>query len=350
MDQNDHVPRIVTATRATPRAPPPDGAEERRAGHSGHQVLAYDADAGPNAWLCLRAAAGQRNADLFKVAPAQRRGPQPTPRDEDNSTSFSLTVLCATTASALISTLHHHLFLGFACPRSRRRTAHHPAPTAHCCSLNVTLYLIVALSATTFVFSWSPWWCWPSCAATLLHHPVLLLAVLRSQAAPDAGNTRSVSWAAAAAAGGGVGGVLGGCWSASQQQRVLAAGPEGGAALHRGAGQRLADQDRTATRRALTSTSAATPSFTTNGPAHQASAPVAAARALLHLHSTAAFVRRLSMPDKLPAICPEVGAALGLLGLGGWWLGARSGGAGGAGCWAGVEFSVSGAHSSVKAE
>ncbi|CDQ79049.1 unnamed protein product [Oncorhynchus mykiss] len=126
MDQNDHIPEIVK--------PPGNGTrsietvlKNAEAGVLVTKVVAYDADAGPNAWL-IYVLDQSTDLDLFKVH--EHTGEIRTTRRvlEDNSTSFSLTVLVTPDPKRVI---RPHSTLLFS---------------------NVTLYLIVALSATTFVF------------------------------------------------------------------------------------------------------------------------------------------------------------------------------------------------------
>ncbi|CAG01549.1 unnamed protein product, partial [Tetraodon nigroviridis] len=125
MDQNDHPPLIVN--------PPGNGTrsletvqKNAEPGVLVTKVVAYDADAGPNAWL-VYVLETATDLDLFKVH--EHTGEIRTTRRilEDNFTSFSLTVMPPDPKRIIRP--HNTLFFS-----------------------NVTLYLIVALSATTFVF------------------------------------------------------------------------------------------------------------------------------------------------------------------------------------------------------
>ncbi|XP_061106356.1 protocadherin alpha-C2-like isoform X1 [Conger conger] len=144
-DQNDHAPEVW--------APPPNGSRtetlprQAEAGHLVAKVMAYDADAGRNAWLVF--ALGHAS-DLFKVH--EHTGEvRTTRRIDDNSSSFSLTVLVSDSgAPPLSATATLSIALTEAPPKppaDPRRVVRPPLLFS-----NVTLYLMVALCATTFVF------------------------------------------------------------------------------------------------------------------------------------------------------------------------------------------------------
>ncbi|KAL2094504.1 hypothetical protein ACEWY4_009223 [Coilia grayii] len=151
MDQNDHTPEIIN--------PPANGTRSTETvlknadpGALVTKVVAYDADAGPNAWLIYMLEQAS-DLDLFKVH--EHTGEVRTTRRilEDNSTSFTLTVLVrdhglpvrSSTATINVAILEVPPKV---VPDPRRVIRpQSPLPLT-----NVTLYLIVALSATTFVF------------------------------------------------------------------------------------------------------------------------------------------------------------------------------------------------------
>ncbi|GAA6072987.1 uncharacterized protein LOC113650345 [Tachysurus ichikawai] len=151
MDQNDHAPEIVN--------PPANGTRSTEtvmknieAGVLVTKVVAYDADAGQNAWL-IYVLDQSIDLDLFKLH--EHTGEIRTTRRvlEDNSTSFSLIVLVkdhgepplSSTATINIAVMEVPPKVT---PDPKRIIRPHSTPLFS----NVTLYLIVALSATTFVF------------------------------------------------------------------------------------------------------------------------------------------------------------------------------------------------------
>ncbi|XP_066506287.1 protocadherin alpha-C2-like isoform X2 [Hoplias malabaricus] len=151
MDQNDHAPDIINppanGTRSTETVQ-----KNAEAGALVSKVVAYDADAGQNAWL-IYVLDQSTDPDLFKVH--EHTGEIRTTRRvlEDNSTSFSLTVLVkdhgepplSSTATINIAVMEVPLKV-IPDPKKIIR------PHSTLLFSNVTLYLIVALSATTFVF------------------------------------------------------------------------------------------------------------------------------------------------------------------------------------------------------
>ncbi|KAM6970692.1 protocadherin alpha-C2-like isoform 1-T1 [Aplochiton taeniatus] len=151
MDQNDHVPEIVN--------PPGNGTrsvetvlKNAEAGALVTKVVAYDADAGPNAWL-VYVLDRATEMDLFKVH--EHTGEIRTTRRvlEDNSTSFSLTVLVRDHGKpALSSTATINVAVMEVPPKVTPDPKRIIRPHSTLLFSNVTLYLIVALSATTFVF------------------------------------------------------------------------------------------------------------------------------------------------------------------------------------------------------
>ncbi|KAG5284238.1 hypothetical protein AALO_G00024450 [Alosa alosa] len=151
MDQNDHTPEIINppanGTRSTETVP-----KNADPGALVTKVVAYDADAGPNAWL-IYVLEQASDLDLFKVH--EHTGEVRTTRRvlEDNSTSFSLTVLVrdhglpprSSTATINVAILE-------APPKVMPDPKRIVRPHGPLGFSNITLYLIVALSATTFVF------------------------------------------------------------------------------------------------------------------------------------------------------------------------------------------------------
>ncbi|XP_076148303.1 protocadherin alpha-C2-like isoform X1 [Alosa pseudoharengus] len=151
MDQNDHTPYFVNPSPNSTHPSSETVLRNAEAGALVTRVAAWDGDAGQNAWL-LYSLQHPADLDLFKVH--EHTGEIRTTRRvvEDNSTLFSLVVL-----------VHDH---GLP-PRSSTATVHvaviEPSkatpdpkriirPHGPLGLSNVTLYLIVALSATTFVF------------------------------------------------------------------------------------------------------------------------------------------------------------------------------------------------------
>ncbi|KAF3706608.1 Protocadherin alpha-C2 [Channa argus] len=151
MDQNDHTPLIVN--------PPGNGTrsletvqKNAEPGALVTKVVAYDADAGPNAWL-VYVLETATDLDLFKVH--EHTGEIRTTRRilEDNSTSFALTVLVKDHGQpALTSTATINVAVMEVPPKVVPDPKRIIRPHSTLLFSNVTLYLIVALSATTFVF------------------------------------------------------------------------------------------------------------------------------------------------------------------------------------------------------
>uniref|UniRef100_A0A3P9MNB8 Protocadherin gamma-C3 n=1 Tax=Oryzias latipes TaxID=8090 RepID=A0A3P9MNB8_ORYLA len=151
MDQNDHAPLIVN--------PPGNGTRSLETvqknadpGVLVTKVVAYDADAGPNAWL-VYVLETATDLDLFKVH--EHTGEIRTTRRimEDNSTSFSLTVLVKDHGQPpLSSTATINVAVMEVPPKVVSDPKKVARPTSMLLFSDVTLYLIVALSATTFVF------------------------------------------------------------------------------------------------------------------------------------------------------------------------------------------------------
>ncbi|XP_077596970.1 protocadherin 2 alpha 39 [Stigmatopora nigra] len=151
MDQNDHAPLIVNppgnGTRSLETVP-----KNADPGALVTKVVAYDADAGPNAWL-VYVLETATDLDLFKVH--EHTGEIRTTRRilEDNSTSFALTVLVKDHGQpALSSTATINVAVMEAPPKVVPDPKRIIRPHSTLLFSNVTLYLIVALSATTFVF------------------------------------------------------------------------------------------------------------------------------------------------------------------------------------------------------
>ncbi|XP_031427753.1 protocadherin alpha-C2-like isoform X6 [Clupea harengus] len=151
MDQNDHTPEIIN--------PPANGTRSTETvlknadpGALVTKVLAYDADAGPNAWL-IYVLEQASDLDLFKVH--EHTGEVRTTRRilEDNSTSFSLTVLVRDHGlPSRSSTATINVAIMEVPPKVMPDPKRIIRPHSSLIFTNVTLYLIVALSATTFVF------------------------------------------------------------------------------------------------------------------------------------------------------------------------------------------------------
>ncbi|KAG9346567.1 hypothetical protein JZ751_006878 [Albula glossodonta] len=151
MDQNDHAPEIVhppaNGTRTTETV-----LKNAEAGHLVTKMMAYDADAGQNAWL-LFVLEQATDPDLFKVH--EHTGEIRTTRKivEDNSTFFSLTVVVKDNGlPALSSTATINVAVMEVPPKMTPDPKKIIKPHSTLLFSNVTLYLIVALSATTFVF------------------------------------------------------------------------------------------------------------------------------------------------------------------------------------------------------
>ncbi|KAJ8405254.1 hypothetical protein AAFF_G00322450 [Aldrovandia affinis] len=151
MDQNDHAPEVVL--------PPANGSrttetvlKNAEAGHLVTKVVAYDADAGQNAWL-LYVLEQATDPDLFKIH--EHTGEIRTTRKivEDNSTFFSLLVMVKDHGQpALSSTATINVAVMEVPPKMTPDPKKIIKPHSTLLFSNVTLYLIVALSATTFVF------------------------------------------------------------------------------------------------------------------------------------------------------------------------------------------------------
>ncbi|KAM9849593.1 protocadherin Fat 4-like [Aulostomus maculatus] len=152
MDQNDHAPRIIY--------PPANGSrttetllKNAEAGVLVAKVVAWDSDAGQNAWLLYSLSQTDTDLDLFKVH--EHTGEIRTTRRviEDNSTSFALTVLVRDNGLPPLSssaTIHVHVMeLPPKLTPDPKRIIRRNSPLMFS---NVTLYLIIALCATTFVF------------------------------------------------------------------------------------------------------------------------------------------------------------------------------------------------------
>ncbi|XP_015205212.1 protocadherin alpha-C2-like isoform X2 [Lepisosteus oculatus] len=151
VDQNDHAPEIwhpspVNVSRSTEMIP-----KDTEAGHLVTKVVAYDADAGQNAWLFYFLEQAT-DPTLFRVH--QHTGEIRTTRKivEDNSTTFSLTVLVkdngepplSATATVNVAVME---LAPKVIPDPKKSVKDNGKLFTH-----VTLYLIVALSATSFVF------------------------------------------------------------------------------------------------------------------------------------------------------------------------------------------------------
>ncbi|MEQ2164547.1 hypothetical protein GOODEAATRI_007794 [Goodea atripinnis] len=144
---NDHVPRIVY--------PSANGTlmKNAEAGLLVSKVTAWDGDAGQNAWLFYALEQTNKDLDLFKVH--EYTGEIRTTRRviEDNSTTFVLTVLVRDHGIPPLSsttTLHVHV-MDFP-PKFTPDPKQIVRPDSPLMFSPVTLYLIIALCATTFVF------------------------------------------------------------------------------------------------------------------------------------------------------------------------------------------------------
>uniref|UniRef100_A0A8C1PV48 Protocadherin gamma-C3 n=1 Tax=Cyprinus carpio TaxID=7962 RepID=A0A8C1PV48_CYPCA len=151
MDSNDHSPQFVRPA-ANGSLSTETILRNSEAGVLVSRVLAWDLDAGENAWL-LYSLHHPPELDLFKVH--EYTGEIRTTRrvNEDNSTVFSLTVhvrdhgLPPRSASTTINIAVMELPPKVAPDPKRIIRPHDTMIFSH-----VTLYLIIALSATTFVF------------------------------------------------------------------------------------------------------------------------------------------------------------------------------------------------------
>lgn len=152
MDQNDHVPRIFY--------PPANGShttemlmKNAEAGVLVSKVVAWDGDAGQNAWLMYTLKQTNTELDLFKVH--EYTGEIRTTRHviEDNSTSFVLTVLVQDHGlPPLSSTATLHIHVMELPPKITPDPKRIIRPNSPLKFSKVTIYLIIALCATTFVF------------------------------------------------------------------------------------------------------------------------------------------------------------------------------------------------------
>ncbi|XP_057706807.1 protocadherin alpha-C2-like isoform X4 [Corythoichthys intestinalis] len=152
MDENDHKPRIVY--------PPANGSrttetllKNAEAGVLVTKVVAWDGDAGQNAWLLYALQPSTIAFDLFKVH--EHTGEIRTTRRviEDNSTSFALTVLVRDNGlPPLSSTAIVHVHVMELTPKLTPDPKRIIRPESPLMFSHVTIYLIIALCATTFVF------------------------------------------------------------------------------------------------------------------------------------------------------------------------------------------------------
>ncbi|XP_061900003.1 protocadherin alpha-C2-like isoform X1 [Entelurus aequoreus] len=152
MDQNDHVPRIVyplsNGSHTTETL-----LKNSQAGVLVTKVVAWDGDAGQNAWLLYTLQPTDLEPDLFKVH--EHTGEIRTTRRvvEDNSTSFALTILVRDNGlPPLSSTATVHVHVMELLPKltpDPKRIIRADSPLMFS---RVTLHLIIALCATTFVF------------------------------------------------------------------------------------------------------------------------------------------------------------------------------------------------------
>ncbi|XP_077464607.1 protocadherin alpha-C2-like isoform X1 [Stigmatopora argus] len=152
VDENDHRPRIVY--------PPADGsrdaetlARDAEAGALVAKVVAWDGDAGRNAWLMYALRPSDAAADLFKVH--GRTGEIRTTRrvTEENATSFALTVVVSDDGlPPLSSTATVRVRLTELPPKLSGDPKRVIRPESPLMFSHVTIYLIIALCATTFVF------------------------------------------------------------------------------------------------------------------------------------------------------------------------------------------------------
>ncbi|XP_054647569.1 protocadherin alpha-C2-like isoform X3 [Dunckerocampus dactyliophorus] len=152
MDQNDHVPRIVyplsNGNHTTETL-----LKNAEAGVLVTKVVAWDGDAGQNAWLLYTMQPTNKELDLFKVH--EHTGEIRTTRRviEDNSTSFALTVLVRDNGlPPLSSTATVHVHVMELLPKLTPDPKRIIRPDSPLMFSRVTLYLIIALCATTFVF------------------------------------------------------------------------------------------------------------------------------------------------------------------------------------------------------
>lgn len=290
MDQNDHAPLIVSpagnGTRSLETVQ-----KNADPGALVTKVVAYDADAGPNAWM-VYVLETATDLDLFKVH--EHTGEIRTTRRilEDNSTSFALTVVVKDHGQpALSSTATINVAVMEIPPKVAPDTKKVSRPNNTLFFSNVTLYLIVALSATTFVFLVT----------------VVVLAIVRchaycsqpgsccgSQKPPPDGGSSSVS-----AGGGGGGGAAGQPNNNVVLRRDLKVEPH--YIEVRGNGSLTKTY---CYKTCLTATSGSdTFMFYNTGRPISGTWGSGADR---FFTSGSGFVRRLSMPDASLQICPEV--------------------------------------------
>ncbi|KAM6953606.1 protocadherin alpha-C2-like isoform 1-T1 [Aplochiton taeniatus] len=214
MDQNDHPPRIVhppaNGTRTTETL-----MKNAEAGALVTKVLAWDGDAGQNAWLIYVLEQTTAELDLFKVH--EHTGEIRTTRRvlEDNSTSFLLTVLVRDHGlPPLSSTATVNVHVMELPPKLTPDPKRIIRPHSPLMFSNVTLYLIIALSATTFVFLVT----------------IFVLAIVRCHAyctqpgscSPCCVSRKSIPEGGASAGGGGGGGGGGGAVAVGQPNNNVA--------------------------------------------------------------------------------------------------------------------------------
>lgn len=151
VDQNDHAPRIVSPANGSHMTETIMKNEE--AGVLVSKVTALDSDAGQNAWLFYALDQTSTDLNLFKVH--EYTGEIRTTRrvTEDNATTFLLTVVVRDHGVPPLSstaTIHVHVM-----ELPPKLTPDMKSIVRHDSKLMfspITLYLIIALCATTFVF------------------------------------------------------------------------------------------------------------------------------------------------------------------------------------------------------
>lgn len=152
MDQNDHMPRIVYPS-ANGSHTTETLMKNSEAGVLVTKVIAWDGDAGQNAWLLYSLDQNNMDLDLFKVH--EYTGEIRTTRHvtEDNFTSFILTVLVRDNGlPPLSSTATVNVHVMELPPKLTPDPKRIIRPSSPLMFSTVTLYLIIALCATTFVF------------------------------------------------------------------------------------------------------------------------------------------------------------------------------------------------------
>ncbi|XP_068181889.1 protocadherin alpha-C2-like isoform X2 [Antennarius striatus] len=152
MDQNDHVPRIVHP-HANGSHTTETLTKNAEAGVLVSKVTAWDGDAGHNAWLLFSLEHTDSDLDLFKVH--EYTGEIRTTRRviEDNTTSFTLKVLVQDNGlPPLSSTATIHVHVMELPPKLSPDPKRIIRPNSPLMFSNVTIYLIIALCATSFVF------------------------------------------------------------------------------------------------------------------------------------------------------------------------------------------------------